>query len=415
MLPASLIKVAIVNVNNDIRTLCYVDFARSFPIVSEYRDCKTVCSPAISPNGKFVAFSTRKAGLTGTASIYLRSLDSLGSPLERIPADSAYSPWYWVDPVSLDTFIIYTNSSIDNSSSLWMSTQTYMIKVSGGKPIGIPRVLVANGSFHDGRSANGQFIVTGFKQLLMRNLNTNIDAYLFTYPNNGKAVNGSTQVCNVSISPDSINNDKCLFLDFGYPSISTLTGSSYGMHEYLFTAHFSGEITSWHKCPSGEVAWDSPKWSNVASFAIGCGVNVAGQSHSVYLIDLQNNRSIKILEGNDLTSPCLWVNPLMYMPKDSLCLDSLGNYNSPPLSHVQPFFTVRMLAFWRNYKKMKIVFTGSSQTAFGVDPTRFTIPGVYNMSIPGGDFPIVTAMVSGYLLNHCDSLKLIGMDLILLC
>jgi hypothetical protein len=143
--------------------------------------------------------------------------------------------------------------------------------------------------------------------------------------------------------------------------------------------------------------------------AIGCGVNVASEAHDVYLIDLQNSKTLKIVEGNDLKEPSLWVNPSMYLPTDTLCLDSLGNYNS---SSTQPFFAARMLAFWQKCKQMRIVFAGSSQTAQAVDPTMFTVSGVYNMAIPGGDFPVETAMITGYLLNHCDSLKLIGMDLI---
>jgi uncharacterized protein (TIGR02171 family) len=412
MLPASLAKVVFVNVNKDVRTLCAVDFARSFPVVSEYRDYKTVFAPVISPNGKFVAFCTSSVGFSGAATVYLRSLDSLGSPLVKIPTDSAYDPRFWVDPVSLDTFLIYTNSSIDNSSLSWTSSQTDMIKISGGRPVGAPTVLVANGSFHDGRSANGQYIVTGYTRLLMRDLKTGIDAFLFTYPNNGKDANGSTQVCNVSMSPDSSSNGTCLFLDFGCPSTSTLTGERYGVHEYLFTARFSGEVTSWRKCPAGEVAWDFPEWSNVAPLAIACGTNGADEAHAIYLIDLQNNTTLKILEGTDLEYPCLWVNPSIYFSEAKLDLDSLGNYNSPSISYTQPFFAARMLAFWQEYKHMRIVFTGSSQSAFSVDPHRFTVPGVYNMAIPGGDYPVETAMITGYLLNYCDSLQLVGMDLI---
>ncbi len=412
MLPASLAKAVFVNVNNDVRTLCAVDFARSFPVVVEYRDCKTVFTPAISPNGKFVAFGTRNWGFAGAATVYLRSLDSLGSPLVKIPADSAYDPRFWVDPASKDTFLIYTNSSIDNASPLWAVSQTYMIKVSGASPVGIPQVLVASGSFHDGRSANGQFIVTGFTKLLMRDLNTNTDANLFTYPNNGKEANGSTQVCNTSMSPDSGNNGVCLFLDFGCPSVSTLTGEPYGVHAYLFTARYSGGVTSWYKCPAGDIAWDYPEWSNVAPLAIASGMNGASEAHAVYLIDLENNTTLKILEGVDLEEPFLWVNPSLYLSGNKISLDSLGGYNNPSISYTQPFFAARMLPFWQEFRNMKVVFTGSSQTAFGVDPGSFTIPGVYNMAISGGDFPVETSMITGYLLNHCDSLQLVGMDLI---
>jgi uncharacterized protein (TIGR02171 family) len=412
LLPTSLAKAVFVNVNGTIRTLCCVDFARSLPVVSEFRDCTTVFAPVISPNGKYVAFSTRNWGFSGPASVYLRSLDSLGSPCIRIPADSAYEPRFWVDPATLDTFIIFTNSAIDNSSPLWASSQTWMIHISGGKPTGVPGLLAACGSFHGGRSVGGQYLVTGYTRLLVRDLSADTNSFLFTYPNNGKEANGSTQVCNVTMSPDSGHNGQCMFLDFGCSSVSRLTGEPYGIHQYLLTARISGEVTSCHKCPIGEASWNHPSWSNIAPLAIGCGVNDADESHAIYLIDLPNKRTLKIMEGHELEEPSFWVNPSAVFSSDKISIDSLGRYNSPSIGYNQPYFTARMLAFWRQYKNMRVVFAGSSQTAYGVDPARFSVLGVFNLAIPGGDFPIETAMIMGYVLNHCDSLKFIGMDLI---
>ncbi len=287
-----------------------------------------------------------------------------------------------------------------------------MIEMAGPNPVGNPQVLLAGGSYHDGRSYNGQYIVTSYRQLIMRDILGQKDVQLFTYPNNGKSTNGSTQVCNASISPDSSFGGRCLFEDFGASTGSTLVGSSYGVHQYLFVAEFSGIVDAWYKCPDGESAWDFPKWSNTGQFAIACGVNGADAPHAVYLVDLQKKTTLKILEGVEFADPYLWVNPLMVLPIDAFALDSLGQYNAPSTSYTQPFYATRMLAFWKNCKKMKVVFTGSSHTAFGVDPQSFSMPGVYNMSIPGGDFPIESAMITNYLVNQCDSLRLVGMDLI---
>ncbi len=111
-------RVVFVNVTGNIRTLCFVDFSGSYPIVREVKDIQTVYDPAISPNGKYVAFCTRNAiGSTGESAIYVRKLDSLSSPPVKLASDSAFVPRWWVDPSLKDTFLIYTNSAIDNTSA----------------------------------------------------------------------------------------------------------------------------------------------------------------------------------------------------------------------------------------------------------------------------------------------------------
>jgi hypothetical protein len=99
-----------------------------------------------------------------------------------------------------------------------------------------------------------------------------LDRQLFIAPFNGKGAQGSTQVCNASICPDSQYNDRCLFLDFGCPPpmVSSLTGTSYGIHEYLFIEEYSGSVLSWYHCPAEEASWDYPEWSTSGKFAVAC-------------------------------------------------------------------------------------------------------------------------------------------------
>jgi uncharacterized protein (TIGR02171 family) len=406
-------RVVFVNVTGNVRTLCYVDFSKPYPVIQEVKDFQTVYAPTISPNGKYVAFCTRNAlGSTGQSSVYVRTLDALSLPPVKLASNSAFVPRWWVDLSSKDTFLIYTNSAVDNTSALWPGTQTLTVKMEGPNPVGDYQALLANGSYHDGRSHNGQYIVTSYRQLIMHDFLGQKDVQLFTYPNNGKSADGSTQVCNASISPDSSHGDRCLFEDFGASTGSTLVGNPYGVHQYLFMAEFSGIVDAWYKCPDGESAWDFPKWSNMGQFAIACGTNASDEPHSVYLVDLTSSVYEKIAEGQDLENPFLWINSFDSLGLGSLNLDSLGNYNDPPLVSNLADFTKRMLGFWRVHENMGIVFTGSSHTAYGVNPDFFTGQQVYNMAFSGAPMGVTLSIINNYLLNRCPAIKLIGCDII---
>jgi uncharacterized protein (TIGR02171 family) len=407
-------RMVFVNVTHDLRTLSFVDFGGSYPMVRECKDFTSVYVPVISPNGKYAAFCTRNDGLGGKAAIYIRNLDALDAPPEKIPSDSAFGPRWWVDPVSKDTCLLFTNSSIDNASSQWQSTGTFKMKVAGGKPVGALQQLTTGGGFHDGMSAGGGYMVTGFTKLIMRDMAAAQDRQIFLSPRNGKAPSGSAQVCNASICPDSLHSDRCLFIDFGCqaPMVSTLTGSSYGIHEYLFIGEYSGAILSWYRHPDNEASWDYPEWSNADAFAVSCARNNRDEAHAIYFVNLHDSSYCKVAEGTELAHPFLWVNKLDITNDDSLDLDSLGNYNDPPLGLAEGHFARRMHDFWPKHKDMRIVFVGSSHTANAIDPNFFSGTPVYNMAIEGGAYRLEMSIIQKYLLNHCPSLQLIGCDVI---
>ena len=110
-------KIVFVNVTGNNRTLCYVDFSRTFPAPWEYLDDRNVYLPTISPDGRYVAYCSNDVGQSGPSKITIRSLDSLGSPRVTLAPDTAYAPRWWVNPAG-DTCIVYTNSACDNGSSV---------------------------------------------------------------------------------------------------------------------------------------------------------------------------------------------------------------------------------------------------------------------------------------------------------
>jgi uncharacterized protein (TIGR02171 family) len=406
VLRTSSAKLVFVNVTGQVRTLCYIDYSEPRPQIREFTDMSVVYMPTISPDGRFVAFCTQNLGFGDSSVIYVRSLDSVHSPLVRLASGFAYMPRWWVNKSTHDTFLVYTNSAIDNTLAEWNNTMTVLQKMAAGKPVGDPAALVTDGSFHDGVSADGRYAATGFTRLLMRDLKSAEQRQLFVSPLNGKSKAGSTQVCNVSISPDSSHSDRCLFLDFG-GSGSTLIGSAYGVHQYLFIADFSGKVISWFKYPGGENSWDFPKWSTHERFAVATARNAADESKSIYSIDFLQNTCNKIAAGVSLEHPYLWIGEIP-ASSNELDVDSLGLYDDPLTYQFQNETTMKMELFWKNYPDIELVFLGSSQMSNGIDCSQFTGFRVLNMGYAAGGILGLTTMVRQYILPNCPKIKLIG-------
>lgn len=404
-------KLVFVNVTAAQRTLCCLDYGQPIPAVREYADFTKVYFPTVSPDGKYVAFCTQNVGFGDSSLMYVRSLDSLHSPLVRLSSSFAYKPHWWTNPATGDTCIVYTNSTIDNKLAEWNSTNTLVQKMSGGAPSGTPTVLVSNGSFHDGISANGKYAVTGYTGLLVKELVSGEQKQLFLSPQNGKESTGSTQVCNTSICPDTIHPDYCMFLDFGGIN-STLIGETYAAHQHIFISDYSGKVLSWFKYPSGENEWDFPAWSANGRFAVATARNSSEQSHAAYCIDLQTPIITKLVEGVEIQQPYLW------MPRElsggcNISLDSAGQYADPLLSGTQPRFTFRMQAYWRHATEAQFVFMGSSHTNAAIDPKSFLREGVFNLAYPQGDMGTALELIQNYLPYHSPHVRCVAMDLLL--
>jgi uncharacterized protein (TIGR02171 family) len=397
------VKIVFVNVTENLRTLCYVDFSRAFPAQWEFLDDRNVYLPTLSPDGRYVAYCSNNWGLQSAPSrITIRSLDSLGTPRVTLAPDTAFAPRWWVNTAAGDTCIVYTNSACDDGIASWSFTKTFSQKVSGGVPVGAAQELIPDGSYHDGISLNGNYAVTGFTRLMMKDLVTNRIAQLFVSPNNGKDDNGSTQVCNVSISPDTGSGVRCLFLDFGCPVISTVTGSSYGLHEYVFVSTMADSIINYVHCPSGEQAWDNPKWSNQPRFAVACGRNSADQAHAIYAIDLESKNCKQLITGTELQQPHLWSAHSIFFDQDSA-----GCYDSPPTDNTQGICATKLLMFWRLFDSVEVIATGSSHAYFAFDPALITELKAFNMAASGSDLLWQKVSILNYALIRCSNVRVI--------
>ncbi|MBD3390492.1 MAG: TIGR02171 family protein [Chitinivibrionales bacterium] len=394
--------------------LCYVDYRESSPRVTMFPDtCRKVYVPAISPNGAWVAYSTGNEGGTGDSRVFVRPLRSHENDPVVLPDEPAFVPRWWVDPGSSDTCIVYVTSAVINTSPDWSSARTRRIAFAGGQFTSSPELVENAGSFHGGLSRSGQYIATGFDRLIMKDRTGGRVKTLFTGPRNGKAAGDTSQVCNVSISPDTAVEDEVLCMDFGSKDSSTLTGGPYGVHQYLFTCAFDGTVRKWLGAPGD--AWRHPEWSNVYRYAVACVADPAARDATIFVVDIIDSLYTPVLSGEDLGFPALWIasgdGP---SPDSAFAPDSIGRYNDPPITEYQWELSQKMKLFWNNHDQCEYVFIGSSRMQDGIVPDLFRRHTI-NMGYGGGDPWGSLRVIEDYLLPHAARLKVVGIDLILAC
>lgn len=400
-------KLVFINASATQHHLAYVNYSQSTPAVEEFTDVQNAFHPSISPDGKWVAFGTRLEGIPTGSDIYLHALDGGTAPSRLI--GPGFIPRWWVEPATSDTFLIYSNSGIDNTNAQWKSTQTLLQKMAGGLPVGAPRTLYGEGGFHDGISSDGRYLATGYRILKMHDMKSGTTRVDFTAPQNGKADGDTSQVCNVSIAPDSTG--RTLFLDFGSPTPTRLVGTYYEIHQIAFLGDPEGNVLRWYKAPPQETGWDDLEWSNQPDFAISGATDAEGGKGHLYLLNLKDSVSTRLASGTELMQPALWLGPAISQPPGSgISLDSAGNYDDPATTATRGVFAVKMNLFWRNYKDLRAAFLGSSQMTDGLDPAEITSIKSYNLAFGAGDLMGTDFILRNYLLPNCPNMGLVAIS-----
>lgn len=333
-------------------TLSWVDFAEASPIVRYLSDSLPVFHPVISPDGRWVAWSTALEGSASPSRIRVRRLSA--APSATIDLGVGAIPRWWVN--GSDTFLIRADA-VDNVSLSWASSRTTMRRWSAGTLEPSEQILT-QGSFHDGRS--GHFLYSGYRRLMLHDLDAGSDRILFTAPANGKAFGDTSQVCNVSAAPDG--SGRMMFLDFGFGGTSSVVGRSYGIHEVAFVADTNGRILRSIPAPAGEQQWDHLEWSNVPKWAVASVQNGTGANHAIHLLDIESGKSFPLAIGEDLWQPGLWVDE-QGSPAVPEAFDSAGRYFDPTASPEMTVFGENLLRFWMRSDSLDVVVVGSSHLA----------------------------------------------------
>jgi len=388
-------------VNYETGNLTYIDFSNSSLAVTEIIDTLPVFHPDISLDGKRVAFCTKVEGLSGTSEVYVRDLNATGTNLVKLNVASAAIPRWRV--VGADTLIVYVTDAGNNKDDAeWKQKSTWQVPFAGGK-FGTP-VKLFDGSYHGGFSEDGSLAVTGAR-LLRANVNGKDTMWY-----NGE------QACNASLSKDSTK--RTLFLDFGSETGKTFVGKEYATHERLLFADSTGKLIQSIAAPAN-YTFDHSEWSNVKNVAVATVTNTNGAHSAIYLMSTADSSLLKVVEGDELWHPCLWVNPLYFGTFNSaietidfnLDLDSAGAYFIEGQSYMQETFRLKMEYYWKSLNKIEVIGIGSSRMEQGFVPDIMKTTEAFNMGIMGIDLKRDYYFITNYVLNHSQNIKTIILSL----
>ncbi len=371
-------------------TLSWVDYSESDPTVRSLPDREPVFHPAISPDGRWVAWSTAMEGSRGPSRIKVRRLARNDTVVTDI-GEGAIPRWY---ATAEDTFLI-ASMALDNSSSEWATTRTVAHRWKQGT-VDSQETWVPSGSYHDGRS--GSYLYSGYRRLRQWDMAAGLDRILFVAPLNGKDPGDTSQVCNVSASPDDAG--QALFLDFGFAGVSKVVGRPYGIHEIAFLTDPSGKLLRWYPAPSGERQWDHLEWSNIPRWAVSGAIDHNGTYKSIYALDLMSGATVRIASGQELWQPALWLGAPVDLSPGRADPDSAGRY-------VNVEIDFRLNDWWARHDSVDAVVLGSSHTAYAVLPLEMHSIRAHQFGFAGAVLLNQDEILRQYVLPHAPHLKVV--------
>ena len=368
--------------------LAFVNYWNASLSVTEIPDTIDAYHPAISPDGKRVAFCTRPEGISGRSDLYVRDLDAKGSNLVKLDAESAAIPRWRV--VGADTQIVYVTGAGNNSDAAeWKRGSTWAVPFSGGQ-FGTPEKLF-DGTYNGGVSADGRLAVSG-----ARLLRANADGKESVWYS-------GEQACNASLSDTT---KRTLFLDFGGETGKSFAGKGYDAHEMLLIADSTGKLSEMVPSPAG-YAFDHTEWVRGREGLAVATLTDAGGAHAkIALVDVSDSSVLELAEGRELWHPDLWVSNASSQNVE-LDPDSAGVYLLDP---TYALLSYKMKLFWKFKDSMEIALLGSSRMALGVNPKQLNSWSLNMATIPS-DMNIPYFLTSNYLLAHSSQLKVIVVEI----
>ena len=373
---------------DDSGNLAFVNYWNASLSVTEIPDTLDAYHPAISPDGKRVAFCTRPEGISGRSDLYVRDLDAKGSNLVKLDAESAAIPRWRV--VGADTQIVYVTGAGNNSDAAeWKRGSTWAVPFSGGQ-FGTPEKLF-DGTYNGGVSADGRLAVSGAR--LLRASADGKESVWYS----------GEQACNASLSDTT---KRTLFLDFGGETGKSFAGKGYDAHEMLLIADSTGKLSEMVPSPAG-YAFDHTEWVRGREGLAVATLTDAGGAHAkIALVDVSDSSVLELAEGRELWHPDLWVSNASSQNVE-LDPDSAGVYLLDP---TYALLSYKMKLFWKFKDSMKIALLGSSRMALGVNPKQLNSWSLNMATIPS-DMNIPYFLTSNYLLAHSSQLKVIVVEI----
>lgn len=373
--------------------IAYVNFLSSNPQVIEIPDTIDAYHPAVSPDGKRVAFCTGIEGISGKSKLYVRNLDAGGSGLEKLEVESAAIPRWRV--VGADTQIVYVTSAGNNSDAAeWKSGSTWAVSFAGGK-FGEP-VKIFDGTYNGGVSADGNLAVSGAK-LLRASVGGKEELWY-----------GGEQACNASLSDST---KRTLFLDFGGAAGTEFAGKSYFAHEMLLVADSMGALSKMIPSPAG-YAFDHTEWvRGKDGLAVSTLTDGDGAHAKIALVDTRDSSVLELAGGAELWHPDLWVGK-SNSAKIDLDPDSAGVYYSSAGTLGDYVMRIKMELLWRYKDSANVVVLGSSRPldSFGEDAFSEQF-FVLNLAQTPNSLDLSKEILENYVFPHVVGLKYLILSL----
>ena len=387
--------------DDETRNIAFVNFYASQPQVVELTESDGY-HPAISPDGKRVAYCTRPEGVSGNSELHVRSLQAGVLDDAVLDVESAAIPRWRV--VGADTEIVYVTSAANNADeAAWKTESTWSVPFAGGK-FGTPRKLF-DGTYNGGVSSDGRLAVSG-----ARLLRANVDG-------EQRLWYGGEQACNVSLSDST---GETLFLDFGGAIGAEFVGSSYDVHERILVADTAGSLLRTVPAPSG-YAFDHSEWVHgKKDFAVATLTDMDGAHSKIALVNTRDSNVTELAAGAELWHPDLWVDGLNVSDFE-LDLDSAGVYETENTGAEMTAIRITLQVLYKYRDSASVLVTGSSRPQIAIDPrywnrrenSRLFVVNAANASI---DINASERMLFGYGRSILPNLKVVvfGIDLDLL-
>ena len=353
--------------------------------------------PDISPDGRFVAYSTGMEGISGTSKVLVRRIDNFVAE-NVLTVESASIP-RWRVLENGDTVIVYvTDAGNNKDETAFFKRGTYQVQFEGASMyggFGKPQKLF-DGAFHGGVAKKNSLAVTGSSLLRAR-----------VHDKNRVWYNGE-QACNVSLSHGGAN--KVLFLDFGGKTGRDFVGKSYGTHERALIADSTGQLIGSVAAPAG-YTFDHTEWiTGSDSIFIATLANANGAHRKIVLVNSNSGEILPIVEGEELYHPVLWTGTDSF-GRNRWDYDSLGVYYAEQGQFSQ-ILAQKMSLFWKYRDSAEVVCLGNSRMQAGVIAESLSLFALNLSSIPF-DLHAVEFFYETYVTLHVKNLKylVIGLDL----
>lgn len=407
------LRIALVRVNSEQeRILQVIDIQQNRLSVRELMTTQPVFAPTLSPDGRWVAFSSTGEGMSRQGMVRVVSAD-LKDTASIWSWNGVTLPRWYVDTATRDTFLIAASSGIDNTQPEFGAGTTYKWLMRGGASVGEVAILTS-GAYHDGLSPRGDFLASGYRQLRVKELASGNESVLFTSRNNGKRNEDTAQACNVSWRPRDDDSSQILFLDFGTTDSSSLVGRPYGIHEIAFLIDARGTVLSHFAVPPGYAAFADLEWSNRSQYAVSVLEDSDRRPVSLAVSDVNRGITIPIVAGSGLMQPSLFMGKASDLNQgfEEGLIDSLFRYEEPFVHIIQGGFARKVRTLFTQAENIEAVIVGSSHFEYCLVSDSILNGKTVNLSLSHTWHSTSDLLLRQYVLPHAPKLKAVVFNLL---